>query len=190
MKTSFLAAALLLAACDGPLLFAELRVPEIRLTLPSQAFPATDAGPQYWCSPEQTTAGCIATEFAYDLGAELPLDEEENVTYHLRLTSMSIALSADQAGTDLAGIDAVTIRVMDPAGGGEGVVVASYTRTEAHPTAISVAGNSSVDLGPYLAAGALAIRVELTYSQATPAFTADVMTSYAFDVTLDYGAML
>jgi hypothetical protein len=189
MRTTVLAAALLLAGCDGPLLFAELEIPDIRITLPSQTFPGTSTAlPQDWCA---ATPECVEKELSFDLGAEVPVVTEPNVTYHLRLTSVAIVLSATSLGTPLGGIEAVQISVLDPQSG-EGVVVASYEKTTESPTEIRVAGNSSIELGRYIAAGALQVRVELTYdlSNPTPEFQADVETGFAFDAKLDWGAYL
>ncbi len=118
-----LAALPLVSGCGGPFLTAQLDVPTVRITLPSQSFPATDAAAQFWCSPAQTQPSCIATSLSYDLGAQLPVVNESNVSYELRLTSLSIGLRADASGT-LSGVQAVTIRIQDP-GASSGVVVAS-----------------------------------------------------------------
>jgi hypothetical protein len=181
----------LVTGCSDPALFAQLDVPEVRITLPSQSFPATDAAAQYWCSPTQTQPSCIATDLSYDLTTQLPIVNKPNVSYELRLTSVSIALSANASGTDLAGVKAVSIRIMDPQSTG-GVVVASYTRSTAdpHPTSIAVAGDSSVDLAAYVRSGQLPIRVEMTYDAPTPAFTADVTSTYELQVKVDWGAYL
>jgi predicted small lipoprotein YifL len=182
----------LLAGCGGPLLFAQVEVPQVKITLPSQEFPATDAGSQYWCTPTQTQPDCIAMSLAYDLGAQLPVVTEQNVTYAIRLTSLAIALATTSGGTDLGGVKAVAVRVRDAAAGGDGVVVAGYARSDAdpNPTAIAVTGNSNVDLAAYVQSGELDVRVEMTYDAPTPAFTADVTSTWSLDVKLDWGAYL
>lgn len=188
MRTPALAAALLLAGCEGPLLFAELEIPDLRLTMPSQRFPASSEAGLNPCQVPQ--ADCLSTTLPFDIGAEVPVVNEPNVTYHLRLTSVAIGLSATSAG-DFAGVDAARIFVVHPQSG-DAVLVASYARTEASPREIRVAGDSNLDLRGYLSAGRLELRVELTYdpSTPTPAFDADVETGYAFDAKLDWGAYL
>jgi hypothetical protein len=189
-----IAALPLVSGCGGPLLTAQLDVPTVRITLPSQSFPATDAAAQYWCSPSQPptpTQACIATQLSYDLGAQLPVVTEKNVSYTLRLTSLSIALQAASSGT-LAGVKSVAIRLQDPQSAGAGVVVASYTRSasDLSPTSIAVAGDSSIDLSGYVLSGQLPIRVEMTFDSPTPSFTADVTSTYELGAKVDWGAYL
>jgi hypothetical protein len=186
-----LALPLLLAGCGGPLLFAELEIPQARITLPSQAFPATDAGAQYWCSPTQTQPDCIATTLSYDLGAQLPVITQQNVTYEIRLTALAIALATTGGGTDLHGVKAVSIRLRD-ATGAAGVEVASYVRSPAdpNPTSLAVTGNSNVDVASYVQSGKLDVVVQMTYDAPTPAFTADVTSTWALQAKLDWGAYL
>jgi hypothetical protein len=89
-------------------------------------------------------------------------------------------------------VKAVAVRVRDAAAGGDGVVVASYVRSDAdpNPAAIAVTGNSNVDLAAYVQSGQLDVRVEMTYDAPTPAFTADVTSTWSLDVKLDWGAYL
>jgi hypothetical protein len=187
MRTPALAAALLLAACEGPLLHAELEVPDVRLTLPSQQLPGSTAAGVVPCAPGAPPP-CAATELTFDVGAEVPVVNEPNVTYHLRLTSVAIRLAATSAG-DLGGVESVRILVVDPRSG-DATPVASYLRTDPTPREIRVAGTSDLDLRGHLQAGALRLRVELTFDRATPAFQADVETGYALDAKVDWGAYL
>jgi hypothetical protein len=182
----------LLAGCGGPLLFAQVQVPEVKIVLPSQTIPATDSGAQYWCSPTQTQPDCLATSLSYDLGAQLPVVTEKNVTYSIRLTTLAMALTAASGGTDLHGVKAVSVRVIDPAVGGDATVVASYVRSDAdpNPSAITVSGDSNLDLAPYVQSGQLGVRVEMTYDAPTPEFTADVTSTWSLDAKLDWGAYL
>lgn len=182
----------LLAGCGGPLLFAQVEIPKVQITLPSQTIPATDAAAQYWCSPTQTQPTCVATTLSYDLGAQVPVVTQKNVTYEIRLTTLSMALAASSAGTTLAGVKAVSVRVIDPAVGGDGVEIASYTRSAADPspTAISVSGNSNLDVAPYIQSGTLDVRLEMTYDAPTPEFTADVTSTWSLEAKLDWGAYL
>ncbi len=194
MRHALAAAALLLTACDS-LFTAELQVPVIRVTLPSQVFPASDTTiPENWCDPSApATPPCIATTLDYDLGGEVPVLNEENVTYDLRLTDVALALSATEIGKDLSGVRSLTIAVLpDPASSTSGFVVATYTRPPGTvaPTSIAVTGNANVDLGPYLDAGRLPVRIELVLDAGTPEFTADVAAGFSLEVALDYGAYL
>jgi hypothetical protein len=188
-----LAAALVLPALTGcgPMLYAELDVPEVRITLPSQAFPASPAPPADWCSPGRPE--CVATELQYELGAQVPIVNEPGVEYTLRLKRAAIVLSASAAGADLSGIRSAEIRILDP-DGGPGTVVASYVADPAdpNPSSISVAGDSALDLAPYVQGGNLRTRVELVYDplDPTPAFAADVSAAFALDVKLDWGQYL
>jgi hypothetical protein len=183
-----------LQGCGEPLLFAELQVPDLRLSVPSQPFPASDTtNPNAWCTAAQTNPPCIQLTLDYDLGGNVPLLNERNVKYDLRLRDVAIALSPASAGTTLAGVKLVSIRVLsDPLDPTSGVVVASYARPAggAATGAVSVAGNSNLDLGPYLRAGRLPVRVEVVLDQPTPAFLADVATGFSLEVKLDYGALL
>jgi hypothetical protein len=194
MRHALAATALLLAACDG-LLSSELQIPAIRVTLPSQPFPASDTSiPENWCDPaDLSDPPCIARTLDYDLGGRVPVLDEEGVTYDLRLTDVALTLSASEVGKDLSGVRSLTIRVLaDPASATSGFVLASYARPTgwAAPTSIAVTGNANVDLGPYLDAGRLPVRVELVLDHGTPAFDADVEAGFSLEVALDYGAYL
>lgn len=187
-------AAAALASCGDPLLFAELQIPRLAVTLPSQTFPASDTtDPATWCALVQDPAApCIQLTLDYDLGGQVPVLDEPGVTYDLRLTDVAIALTTTGAGEDLAGVRQVTVLVLaTPGDPGSGVVVASYARLPgAAPTTVAIAGNSSLDLGPYLAAGRLPVRVEVTLDSGTPEFLADVTVGFSLEVQLDYGELL
>ncbi len=186
-------AALSLAACGGPLLFAELEIPDIHVTLPSQSFPASDSSnPVDWCTPAQSSPPCIATTLDYDLAGNVPVLNEQGVTYDLRLTDVAVTLAATEVGKDLRGAELITIRVLDPVDPSASVVVASYARPPGTvaPTSIAVSGNANVDLGPYLRAGRLPVRAEFVFDQLTPAFLADVRVGFSLEVQLDYGKLL
>jgi predicted small lipoprotein YifL len=193
---ALLAAAALAAlqGCGGPLLFAELQVSSVRVTLPSQSFPASDTtNPADWCSASQTVPPCIQLTLQYDIAGQIPVLNEPNVTYDLRLSEVGMALSATAAGTDLSGVEQVTITVLaDPADPTSGVVVASYARPPGAgtPTTISVSGNPNLDLAPYVTAGHLPARIELVLDRPTPAFLADVTAGFSLEVKLDYGSLL
>ena len=201
MRAALPAALLLLAGCDGPLLWAELQVSEIHVTLPGQEFPASDTTDvRYFCDPgaPQAFPPCIGMTLDYDLGASVPILDEQDVTYDLRLTDVALTLAATQTVTgtkDLSGVKQVTIRVLaDPAIPGAGAVLATYVRPPltAPVSAFAVTGNSNLGLGPYIHAGRLPVRVELVIDSAgpTPAFTADVQAGFSLEVKLDYGKYL
>jgi hypothetical protein len=189
MRHALLAALLPLAAgCGGPLLHADLEVPEARLTLAAQRFPASVAPPASWCGP--STSSCVATDLSYDLGQQLDLLSRPATAYDVRLTSLDIALAATEGG-DLGGVAAATVLAYPP-GGGTPVELARYRRSTADPapTSITLSGGSGVDLTPYLEAGSIRLRAELSYDRATPAFQADVTAAFFLKVRLDYGALL
>ncbi len=194
VRSAAVAAVALLSGCGGPLLYAELEVPSLRATLPSQEFPASDTtNPADWCSTVQTNPPCIQLTTDYDLGGMVPILNEPNVTYDLRLTDVAITLSASSAGTDLSGIQHVQISALtDPNDPSSTVVVAAYTRPAGGNPAstIAVTGNSNLDLGPYLRGGVLRVHAELVLDHGTPAFTADVTSGFSLLVKLDYGSLL
>lgn len=183
-----LAVTLSTAGCGDPLLFADLEIPEVELTLPAQRFPASVAGPSDWCDP--TRPSCIATDLTYDLGQPLGLLDRPATEYEIRLTALSLALAATEPG-DLGGITSAELLAYPP-GGGAPVTVARYDRSASDPapTAIAVAGDPDLDLAPYLEAGLIRLRVELSYDARTPAFEADVTADFHVEVELDYGALL
>jgi hypothetical protein len=192
-------AVLLLASCSGPMLFAEIEIPDLTVTLPRQAFPAFDAGnPANWCNPSAPAPPpipCVGISAAYDLGAQVPALTEKGVTYELRITDVAFTLSATQstaAPANLGGIKSATIRVgADPSAPGSGVVIASYVRPgAATPATITVSGNANVDLAPYIRSGTLPLRVEVVVDDATPAFDADILATFYVKVTLDWGKYL
>jgi hypothetical protein len=187
-----------LTSCSGPLLFAELEIPDLRVTLPRQSFPAFDAGnPASWCNPSgpPPPIPCVALATGYDLGAQVPALTQKGVTYELRITDVAFTLSATQspgAPTDLGGIQSATVRVgADPAVPGSGVVIATYVRPAAGtPTTLAVTGNANLDLAPYVSSGRLPVRVEVVIDGPTAAFDADVLAAFYVRVTLDWGKYL
>lgn len=190
-----LAAVAALPGCGGPLLFAELQVPELRVTLPEQAFPASDTtNPADWCALVQDpSTPCVQRTLDYDLGGPVPILNERGVTYDLRLEDVAIILSASQAGTDLTGVKYASLLVLaDPLDPSSGTVIASYVRppNAAPSRSIGVTGNSNLDLGPYLRTGILPVRVEVTFDAPTPAFLADVAAGFSLEVKLDWGSLL
>lgn len=190
-------AAVLLAACGGPLLYAELEIPELRVTLPPQSFPAAASPlPSNWCNPSvpQPNPPCLAVGASYDLAAHVPAFTQSGATYEVRLTAVSFKLSATQstpgAPTDLSGIQSARVLVgANPSVPGSGTVVASYVRTTTSPppTTLAVTGNSNLDLAPYLSNGQLPVRVEVVIDGSTAAFDANISATFYVRITFDWG---
>ncbi len=194
-RTAAALAAVLAAACDGPLLFAEVEIPDLRVTLPPQPFPASGTGaPDQWCDPSgQTDPPCVAVNASYDIAARVPAINEPGVTYEIRLTDVAIILSATPgAPADLSGVVSATVRVGgDPFVPRSGTVVASYARTPgATPTSIEVSGNANLDLARYLEVGVLPVRVEVVVENGMPAFDANILAAFHVLVTADWAHYL
>jgi hypothetical protein len=200
MNRSRLAAlALLLTSCGGPLLYAEVEIPDLRITLARQHVPAFDLGiPANWCDPSAPPPPipCVGLTTGYDLGAQVPALTEKGVTSELRMTELALTLSSTQstpgAPPDLGGIKSAEIWVGSrPGVPGSGTLVASYARTATGtPTTIAVSGNANLDLSPYVTTGQLPFRVELTVDGPTSAFDADIHANFYVLVTLDWGKYL
>jgi hypothetical protein len=175
---------LLAAGCGGPLLSAELEIPELGLKVPQQTFPASTADPSYWCAPDQ--ADCIATDLEYDIGSEVDLLDQKGVTDEVRLTHLALVLTSTTV-QDLGGVRSVVVEVVPPDGGAS-IPVATYARSASDPlpTRLAVAGNSSVDLGPMIRSGIIHLRVKMSFDGPTPEFTADVEAVFYLRITLDY----
>jgi hypothetical protein len=189
-------ALLLLASCGGSLFYAEVEIPDLRVTLPRQSFPAFDAGNSAnWCNPSgpPPPIPCVALTTGYDLGAQVPAITKTGVTYELRVTDVSFTLSATQstpgAPTDLGGIQSAIVRVgYDPAVPGSGTVIARYVRpAPGTPTTIAISGNANLDLAPYISSGRLPVRIEVAVDGPTSAFDADLLAAFYVRVTLDWG---
>jgi hypothetical protein len=159
-------------------------VPEIRVTLPAQRFPAYPGGGVGDCGP-----GCLSTDLSYDLGAQVDGLSDPSVDSELWLEQVDLALVAG-AGTDLRGLASMVLSVYPPAGGAP-VTVASYQRPPgAAPTTVQVQGTPGMDLAPYLDGGVLRVRAELTYDAPTPAFEADVAARFRLEMELDVSRLL
>src|SRR5512133_2329640 len=90
---------LALASCGGPVLFAELEMPSVAVTLPSVDFqPILPGGTDY--------------AFSFDLGANVPVVNEPNVEFDLKLTRMTLVLEATGLGIfdNFDGVETITIR--------------------------------------------------------------------------------
>lgn len=191
MRPLVAAAALaLLAACDS-LLSAELEVPQVRVTLPPQSIPASDTDNRaFFCDPFlESDPPCIGVSVSYDIGADLPILNEPGVAYDLRLTDLTLRAVAGQGVTDLSGVARATLLVLGEAGTA-GTVIARYERgfpAGAQPVpSLAVRGDAGLDLGPFLRAGVLPIRVELVIDSPLPAFEADIEADFSLEVDVDY----
>ncbi len=198
MRNALVAAAFLLSGCG--LLTAEIDVERVGVIVPNNQFkaPASSTSSD-WCDPNAPPTpaepACMAAALDYDLGSYVPALTDNSVTYDLRLTDVDITLSAGELMTDLAAIESAVVRVgyvydsatstvVDP-----GTVVASYYKEPgSNPTTIAVSGKSEVDLGPYLDAGKLPVRVEVVLDYLTPAFKADIQAGFSLMMKVDWGS--
>jgi hypothetical protein len=172
----------LLSSCG--LLYAEVEIPSVTMTLVDTAFPPTPA------------LGTMSKELDYDLGKDISLLTEKDVTFELRVLSMSLTLTSTSTLADFGSIQSVRMLVLPAAGQTlpEPAVLATYTRspTDPHPRQIAVVGMSNLDLYPYLAAGALRLRFEAVSDSAgiIPAWTGDVGAEFFLKVRANYGKRL
>lgn len=188
--TQTLAAAtlLLLAGCGGPILFAEVEIREVGITLPHQSFPAMTTLGGSSCG---TTPNCAETDITFDIGNDIDVITQNNVTYDLKLTDLHIVADTTTTGADLSGIVSADVVVV-PADGGAPVVVATYTRpTGGGPiTTLAVSSVETVDLEPFIQSGTLHLQVRLVYDAPTPAFTASIQGVFYLKAKIDYGKEL
>jgi hypothetical protein len=173
----------LLAGCG--LLYAEVEVPSITMTLPDQVFPATTV-----------PGAALVKELDYDLGDKLSVLTDQGVTVELRLLSMRVDLVAAPSMGDFGDLESVTLSVLPPPTQTlpEAAVIAAYARSPSnpHPTTISVVGLSSLDLFPYLDAGAIRLRFEAVSSTLgiIPDWTGDLSVEFYLVVNVDLGKQL
>jgi hypothetical protein len=174
----------LLAGCG--LLQAEVELPSVTVTLKQQAFTGTAAG-----AP-------LVKAIDFDVGANVPLVNEKDVTYELRLMGMQVLIATGSAMGDFGDIGSVTLSILPPPGqaGLEEAVIAEYRKApppaDQNPTSIAVAGMSNLDLAPYVSGGLLGMRltaVSLT-GAAIPDWTADVSGEFYLKATIAYGDLL
>lgn len=179
------AAALLLAlaGCGDAILFAELDMPSVQVTLAKQTFFGT-------------ALPTTSTDLSFDIGTNVPIVNEPNVTVDMTLTSMELVLDpanpANPANFDA--IDTVTIEALAPAGSGlTDLVLLNYTKAAGATgiTHIDAASSTSADLTPYLQAGAINLRASYSGTGLPTAdWTADVTAEFHIKVKMDYGAYL
>lgn len=180
-------AALLLApaliGCNGPVLFAELELPSVEVTLPQQTFLGTTLTTQ-------------STTFAFDVGANVPVVNEPNVELDLKLTRMTLVLDTANPSNPASfdNVESVTIVAVAPAGSGlVDLDLVRYTKPAGASgiTRIEASGATDADLTPYLQAGRMDVQASYTGTGLPTAdWTADVTAEFWMKVKLDYGAYL
>ncbi len=186
MRRSLIAlpALALLAGCG--LLYAEVEIPSATVTLKQQSFGATLPGVP------------LVKDLTFNVGSQLPFINDKNVTFELRLTQMLVNIDAGGGMADFGTIKSVTLSVLPPPGQTlpEEAIIASYTKppppADQHPSSISVAGMSNLDLAPYIAAGTMTLRLKAepeTIGAPIPAWTADVGAEFYLKVHANYGKM-
>jgi hypothetical protein len=185
-------AALSLSACGKPLLYVEVEIPDVQVTIPAQDFPSTvNPPPINLCPPEVVVpAGttCLQQSVTYDLGKDFTDLTKDAVEYELRLTDLAISLTAASGIVDFGGVTEVRVGVQASASL-PAVDLASYQRlaSNPNPTSIAVRAQSNVDLGAYVQAGQVAIFTRMIFDQALPAFTADVKGDFYLRAQVDWG---
>ncbi len=198
MRTLALAALLLATACGKPLLYAEVEIPSAVIQVPQQTFPSTlspiptdfcTADPAFPTDPGNT---CLQKSIEYDLGADFRDLVEDAASFELRLTELSIALSATNLLDDFGSVKRVRIVAEGRDATQPSIELARYVRNDALPPArsITVGTRSSVNLGTYVLGGFIKIRSELEFEQDIPEFTADVTGDFYLKVTVDWGKQL
>jgi hypothetical protein len=177
LLTTSLGLSLALAGCGGPVLFAELEMPSVEVTLPQYQFPSV--------------VGSASQDITFDVGANVPVIGEPNVDYDLYLNQMTIALRSGPF-TDFDSFD--TVKVTAVRAGLPELVLVEYTNphTTSGMTTVTAKSSTGADLKPYLDAGKITVRAEFTSSPSTLAgiWYADVSADLRLRVRIDYGAYL
>jgi hypothetical protein len=174
----------LLAGCG--LLFAEVEIPSVTVTLPRQDFTGTPAG-----AP-------LVKEVSFDVGANLPFTDQPDVSYELRLTRMLVTIVSGSVMGDFGDIASVTLSVLPPPGQTlpEESLIASYAKApppaDQFPTTISVAGHSNLDLAPYVSGNTMTLKLTATSltGAAIPDWRADVGGEFYLKARVEYGDRL
>jgi len=175
-----------LAACGGPILFAELTMPSVEVTLPQHVFPGDPLG----LSSSETVS--------FDVGANVPVVNEPNVDFDLRITRMTLVLDTTGPLSNFDGFQTVKITALHPSGNAAlDLVLLRYDKPAAASriTRISATSETDADLKPYLSAGVIDVRAEFTSDGVNPTlppsdWTADLTADFWMRVKLDYGAYL
>lgn len=175
---------LALAACGGPILYAELEMPAVEVTLPQYVFPGDPLGLQ------------TAREVSFDVAASVPVIEEPNVELEFRLTRMTLVLVTGGPISDFDGFQTVTITALHPTDPARDLVLLHYEKPAGASgiQRISASSDSDADLLPFLTDGVIRVRAEFTSDGLNPFptsdWTADLTAEFRFQITLDYGAYL
>jgi hypothetical protein len=188
MRARTLAFAALLAAnaaCGGPVLFAELEMPSVQVTLPQYSFPGDPLG--------LTTS----TNVSFDIGANVPLVTDPDVDFDIELRNMTLVLDTTGPLSNFDGFETVRIVALHPT-----VPALDLTLLEYHKpagasgiTRVSASSETDADLKPYLTAGVINVRAEYASDGVNPTlptsnWTADLTADFWMKVRLDYGAAL
>lgn len=170
--------ALGLAACGGPVLFADLELPSVEVTLPQYQFPGTPLGVP------------LTKDVAFDLGANVPVVNQQNVMLDLKLNRMTLVLDTSGPLSSFDQVERVTITALHPATTTlPDLVLIDYANphTATGVTTITATSQSGADLTPYLVAGAITLRAVYSGSGLpTSAWTADVTADFWMKVRFDY----
>lgn len=169
--------ALALAGCGGPVLFAELEMPSVEVTLPQYQFPSV--------------VGSASEQITFDVGANVSVISEPNVDYDLNLNRMTIELQSGPFTSfdsfDTVKITAVRATLPD-------LVLIEYANphTTTGMKSVTVTSSTGADLKPYLDAGRITVVAEFTSDLTTPAgiWYADLSADFYLRVRIDYGAYL
>ena len=192
---------LALASCGGPVLFAEVEVPRVCVTLLNQTFDATAPGQD------------LVKVLPYDLSKNLPTVNQTDATYELRLTEMTISLKIDPPDpanlanfADVTEVNAGVLKLpapLDPtipanldllaADDTAWASLVSYTApspmTDPPPVEVPAKGQSNIDLSKYIEAGQLYLRAQAKGTLPDYPWTANVQACFYMKVTFDYGKM-
>ncbi len=137
-------------------------------------------------------SGAIDTDVTYDLGQHLSILTEPNTHYQLKLQSVQLALGSASGVTDLGGLDQVAVGIVSPAGAAlpEPSLVSYERGADLHPTQITVASPSGLDLQPYVQGGVITLRTHAQGTLPSQPWHATVQACFTVKVTLDYGKQL
>jgi hypothetical protein len=168
--------AVAVAGCGGPILFAELEMPSVQVTLPQYQFP---------------TIGISTTQtIVFDVGANVPLVNEPNVDYDLELNRMTLVLEAGGPFPNFDTFNSVRIVAVHPPL--PDLVLIEYANPPPGSTTVTATSSTSADLKPYLDAGQMTVNATFEADPTTPVgvWYADVTADLYLRVRLDYGAYL
>lgn len=172
LPTSLLLA---LAGCGGPVLYGEVELPHVEVTLPEYEFP---------------TVGVSTTQsLTFDVGASVGLINEPHVDYDLKLNRMTIVLRSGP----FTNFDTFhTVRISATRAGLPDLVLIEYSNPPPGATTITATSSTGADLKPYLDAGKLTVAATFEADPTTPVglWYADVSADLFLRVRLDYGAYL